>query len=306
LENLSSSLQAAFLGGPKPKYVPLGVPYPDIFPKDTPEWETLKRRRGEWELGGGYPHVTTPPYVPGYILNAAPMADGEISRRPGEADEEGYENGTPYIRGEMPQPLPEREATTEELEQEEANTSNDPSEAFDRTLFPDHGENELRDEFDRSLFNDDIEGQIKEQNKPGYRKLLTDYDRPPPKIDMDKFADTLNKNALPKSENWCAKYVRIALEKAGADTRGHPKQAKDWGPTLERNGFVILDKDGYTPQKGDIVVIQPYKPFPKDDGHMAAYDGKQWISDHKQRDFWGGDGYRTKKPPYEIYRQLPY
>jgi hypothetical protein len=47
LENLSSNLQAAFLGGPKPKYVPLGVPYPDIFPKESQEWEILKRRRGE-------------------------------------------------------------------------------------------------------------------------------------------------------------------------------------------------------------------------------------------------------------------
>ncbi len=231
---------------------------------------------------------------------------GEVPRRPDEVDEE---NGVPYFRGEMPPPLPERTLPEREApaeDQEDQPPRNDPREAFDRTLFPGHGENNLRDEFDHSLFNDDLEGQIKEQNKPGYRKLLTDYDRPPPKIDMDKFADTLNENALPKSKEECAAYVRRALEKAGADTRGRPGQAKNWGPTLERNGFVILDKNGYTPQKGDIVVIQPYKPYPDDHGHIAAYDGKQWISDYKQRDFWGGDGYRTKRPPYEFYRQLPY
>jgi hypothetical protein len=100
--------------------------------------------------GSGYPYET-PPYVPGYILNAAPMADGEISRRPGEADEEGYENGTPYISGEMPPPLPERETT------EEKASSSDQLEAFDRKLFPGHGENSLRYGFDRSLFNQIIE-----------------------------------------------------------------------------------------------------------------------------------------------------
>jgi hypothetical protein len=49
VENLSSRLQTLFLGGPLPKRIPLGVPYPDIFPKDTPDWEIPKRRVGEWQ-----------------------------------------------------------------------------------------------------------------------------------------------------------------------------------------------------------------------------------------------------------------
>jgi hypothetical protein len=242
------------------------------------------------------------------MLHAAPDAGGKILRHPGEADEEGYKSDeTPYIGGDLPPPLPPRQTQPQqEQAPEEQSSSNNPREAFDRTMFPGHVNNNLRDEFDRSILDQDIEGQISEQNKLGHRRLRTDYDRPPPKIDMDKFADVLNKNALGGSDNKCAIYVRTALEKAGADTKGHPKQAKDWGPTLERNGFVILDKDSYTPEKGDIVVIQPYKPHPKDDGHMAAYDGNQWISDFKQRDLWGGQDYRRIRPPYEIYRHIPY
>ncbi len=305
VENLSSRLQTLFLGGPLPKRIPLGVPYPDIFPEDSPEWETIKRRRGEWESS------RTPPYVPEYVLHAAPTTGGEIPRNPGEADEEGYKNGGPYSRGDVLPPLPQRqsqpqqEQAPQEQPPEDQSSSSNPREAFDRTMFPGHVDNNLRDEFDHSILDQDIEGQISEQNKFGYRRLRTNYDRPPPKIDMDKFANALNENALSEPRNKCAKYVRIALEKAGADTKGHPVPAKDWGPTLEQNGFVMLDKTRYTPQKGDVVVIQPYQGGSVE-GHMAAYDGKQWISDHRQRDFWGGSEYRRKQPPYEIYRQLPY
>jgi hypothetical protein len=311
LENLSAQLQTLFIGGPKPKHIPLGVPRPDLFPEYSPEWEKLKRRRGEWDSDSRILDLTTPPYVPEYMLHAAPDAGGKILRHPGEADEEGYKSDeTPYIGGDLPPPLPPRqtqlqqEQAPEEQPPEDQSSSSNPREAFDRTMFHGHVNNNLRDEFDRSILDQDIEGQISEQNKIGFRKLITDSDRPPPKIDMDKFADALNKNAHEKSKEECAAYVRRALKISGADTDGHPKQAKNWGPTLERNGFVMLDKTNYTPQKGDVVVIQPYKGG-NDAGHMAAYDGKQWISDFKQRDFWGGKEYRRIQHSHEIYRHIP-
>lgn len=59
----------------------------------------------------------------------------------------------------------------------------------------------------------------------------------------------------------------------------------------ERAGFLILGQ-GETLQEGDVVVIQPC-----DDGnpagHMAIYDGTTWYSDFRQRDMWGGPGYRS-------------
>ncbi|NVK19641.1 MAG: CHAP domain-containing protein [Methylocystaceae bacterium] len=113
----------------------------------------------------------------------------------------------------------------------------------------------------------------------------------------------MSDNAESKSKGRCAAYVRRALEAGGLDSSGHPRNAKDWGPTLEKNGFVPVNPDNYAPQKGDVVVIQPY-PGGNKAGHMAAYSGKQWISDFKQRDMWAGPGYRKHKPPHVIYRKV--
>ena len=37
------------------------------------------------------------------------------------------------------------------------------------------------------------------------------------------------------------------------------------------------------------------------DGHMVMFNGKQWVSDYKQRDMWGGN-IRQEAPSYTIYR----
>lgn len=123
-------------------------------------------------------------------------------------------------------------------------------------------------------------------------------------VDVDKFADHLRKNAKKQSARKCAKYVREALEAGGGDTTGYPRHAKLWGPTLLRMGFRELhveDLETYKPLKGDVVVIQAYKGG-NPSGHIAAFDGKGWISDFVQRDFWSGHGYRTKKPDRVFYR----
>lgn len=56
----------------------------------------------------------------------------------------------------------------------------------------------------------------------------------------------------------------------------------------------------YTPQKGDIVVIQNIDNHPH--GHIAIYNGEHWISDFEQRDFGGGQSYRTIKPKHTFFR----
>ncbi len=57
----------------------------------------------------------------------------------------------------------------------------------------------------------------------------------------------------------------------------------------------------YVPEKGDVAVIQPYSGGDPN-GHIAMYDGTQWVSDFAQRDLWGGPGYRKHKPDCVIYR----
>jgi type VI secretion system secreted protein VgrG len=99
----------------------------------------------------------------------------------------------------------------------------------------------------------------------------------------------------------CATFIRQALEAGGLDTTGRPVSAKSYGPFLKGKGFRSIELEGYVPAKGDVVVIQPYTGGSVH-GHIAMYDGSQWISDFKQRDMWGGPGYRKHQPAYEVFR----
>lgn len=124
------------------------------------------------------------------------------------------------------------------------------------------------------------------------------------KYDIDKAVATLNKKALDNSSGKCALYVRWALEAGGLNTDGRPTTgyAKDYGPFLLKSGFTEVDQTNYAPKKGDVVVLQNYKGG-NIAGHIAMYNGSQWISDFKQRDIWAGSGYRSAKPQYNIYRK---
>ncbi|HEU6436151.1 MAG TPA: RHS repeat-associated core domain-containing protein [Nitratidesulfovibrio sp.] len=126
-----------------------------------------------------------------------------------------------------------------------------------------------------------------------------------PPWDKEKALDHLRKNAHAGSTGNCGVYVRQAIEAGGLKIdrlQDHNQGAKDYGPNLERAGFVKLP-DGADPQAGDVVVIQsPGDRNPK--GHMAMFAGKDWISDYNQKDeFYPGRAYSTKKPPYVMYRR---
>ncbi len=125
----------------------------------------------------------------------------------------------------------------------------------------------------------------------------------------------LQMNARSCSTKRCAEHVRMALNEGGFDVRPSG-DAKDYGPELERVGFLITAiydgmrpfmlspegyMTGYKPISGDVTIIQPY-PLGNPSGHMTMYDGKCWISDFRQRTMYSGDGYRDKKPAYVIYR----
>ena len=67
--------------------------------------------------------------------------------------------------------------------------------------------------------------------------------------------------------------------------------------------FEEIPKKGYIPKKGDVVVFdrpagRDWKKISQWWGHIAMYNGKQWISDFKQND---KNPYR-KNVPYRVYR----
>ena len=134
------------------------------------------------------------------------------------------------------------------------------------------------------------------------------------KLKADKIA-----NGQPNlfGEGKCAHYVANAVEQGGGlPATSRPQDAKNFGSWLENNNFSpVASWDGqpsssisqngyvsdYTPQAGDVAVIQPYDGG-NPSGHMDMYNGSQWVSDFRQQDIWGGKGYRTQQPSYVIYR----
>jgi hypothetical protein len=130
---------------------------------------------------------------------------------------------------------------------------------------------------------------------------------PPPAkapFDGDKAAAKLRSQALPGPNQECGRYVKSALRAGGLDVGVGVEHAKNMGPPLEKAGFDPVAEEGYIPRKGDVAVIQPYSGG-NESGHIAMYDGRQWISDTRQRDMWGGHDYRTLQPPYQVYRRAP-
>ncbi|MES2298916.1 MAG: peptidoglycan amidohydrolase family protein [Pseudomonadota bacterium] len=124
--------------------------------------------------------------------------------------------------------------------------------------------------------------------------------------DNEKFVERLSESARGKtSSHKCATFVRKALEAGGADTRGHQESAKTYGPILQRNGFheiTVEDPETFAFQRGDIVVIQNYKGG-SIHGHIAGFNGTNWVSDFVQNDFWPNKRYEMEHPNYVVYRR---
>lgn len=175
------------------------------------------------------------------------------------------------------------------------------------------------------------EGQSTPNNseqEPSVNNNVTPVDYQKPKYDVDGAVNYLNDSAdkLKRSQiaegnqNYfgsgaCAHYVADAIEKGGGmPVSIRPDDARNFGSWLENNNFGAVAAwdggetlssngyvSGYTPETGDVAVIQPYEGG-NPSGHMAMYNGSQWVSDFRQRDIWGGPGYRGNKPDYIIYR----
>ena len=79
------------------------------------------------------------------------------------------------------------------------------------------------------------------------------------------------------------------------------RNAKDYGPQLEKNGFNKINIDYTQAKKGDVVVFQAIGN--RKYGHTAIYNGEQWVSDFKQKSFFVHKDYTRKDAKWQIYRQ---
>ena len=119
-------------------------------------------------------------------------------------------------------------------------------------------------------------------------------------IDVDKFSQKLIKRASYRSSSQCAKFVRIALQSAGAKIVQHPVAASDWGRTLQQIGYQKITPEFNNPQPGDIYIIHRTKKHRY--GHIAGFTGSQWVSDFKQTSY---DVYKDPNVTYSYYRLAP-
>ena len=116
-------------------------------------------------------------------------------------------------------------------------------------------------------------------------------------IDIDKFSQKLVSISRGTTAHQCAKYVRIALESAGANFSSHPIAASDWGATLMQIGYKRIEPSFENPQEGDIYIIKSTNRHRY--GHIAGFTGSQWVSDFRQRSH---DVYRDNSVTYQYYR----
>ena len=108
----------------------------------------------------------------------------------------------------------------------------------------------------------------------------------------------LDSHAGSESLGRCAEFTSRAIGAGGLSITGR-ESAKDFGPSLLAAGFHEVPSDGLY-KKGDVVVIQGIPGHLH--GHMAMFDGDQWVSDFKQRSLYPGEGYRHAMPSYVVYR----
>lgn len=124
----------------------------------------------------------------------------------------------------------------------------------------------------------------------------------PYRYDPEGAADYVAAHALPKSKTMCAWYVMRAMQSGGGCPIGI-LPAYAYAKTLPQMGFEEVANEGtkdYEPKKGDISVL------PQNDrsafGHIAIYNGKQWVSDFEQKKgIYPGTAY-SKAAKYQIFR----
>lgn len=115
----------------------------------------------------------------------------------------------------------------------------------------------------------------------------------------DNAAKYATEHAEKRSVGMCALYVRKAIIAGGIPlyVGGDAWSYKHILPILNFHQVGKKSKQ----EVGDIVVFQPIGG--RKYGHIAIWNGKQWISDFKQRNLIVHSGYTKEGAEYTIYRR---
>jgi hypothetical protein len=110
----------------------------------------------------------------------------------------------------------------------------------------------------------------------------------------------------------CARYVRRAIEENTDLKIGQHGSAYNYEKPLEYVGFVdvynhtesskVSISKSYKPKQADVIIIQPTKDGKHKHGHIAMFDGTNWVSDFVQNTMHGLSGYKLEDLEYTIYR----
>lgn len=115
----------------------------------------------------------------------------------------------------------------------------------------------------------------------------------------DKAVDFITGHAETKSKCSCAGYVMRGLWHGGCPVSLFVLPAYGYGKILPQMGFQEVTSENYTPQRGDISVLPQNSSHVF--GHIAVYNGKQWVSDFKQNNMLCSKAYRASGQ-YRIFR----
>ena len=123
-------------------------------------------------------------------------------------------------------------------------------------------------------------------------------------INNQTFANYMDSHAQSHSTGYCARACRMGMEAGGLNTNGRPADAKNYGPFLLQHGYHVVPGTDYfgNQQQGDVAVFQP-APGHSESGHIEMWDGHQWVSDFKQRNFSPYGGLGPSDLNFKIYRQ---
>lgn len=108
-------------------------------------------------------------------------------------------------------------------------------------------------------------------------------------------------HAFSKSHNRCALHIMLAMNAGGQPVPLLRACDYDWYfKNFLPTQFEEVPLDGYTPQNGDVVIFPnvPNHPY----GHIAMWNGSQWVSDFKQKNIIVAPEYLQHD--YVIYRPI--
>lgn len=145
--------------------------------------------------------------------------------------------------------------------------------------------------------NTAVISQKYQDNQAGLRAKNPQKNKGIPYLDVRKFTQKLHSMSSASSTKKCARSIRIALQSAGARIVNHPVAAADWGNTLQTIGYKKINPSFNNPKEGDIYIIHRTQKHVY--GHIAAYTGRQWVSDFRQNSY---AVYKNDQVSYTYYR----